>query len=424
MEQVTEKRQQPERRLLDGLDYYKLTMGQVALERCPDTIVTFTMKNRAETPLSKYVDQQQLQERFEEIRQKGVSDEERNYLAQLTDSRGKPRFGTPYLDFLSSLHLTNVDVSVDPATNDLAIEATGPWANVSLWETVVMSEVNEAYYTNLLEAKGISQEAAWAEGNRRLDEKMTRLRNRPDIKFADFGTRRRFSAEWHAHVVGRLATELPDNLIGTSNPWLASTYNLTPIGTYAHEMPMVYAALADRTDAQPLDGHREMMNTWFDRYDEDLSIALTDTFTSDFFFSDMTPEQAEQWRGLRHDSGDPIQFGEQAIRFYEDLGINPLEKTIVFSDGLDLDTIEQLADHFTGKINVVFGWGTSLMNDLGFKANNFVMKATNVNGIDTVKLSDSVGKHTGPADQVERYIALKDARIAVNAALKEKVFVS
>jgi len=422
--QTTERQPETERRLLDGLDYYKLTMGQVALERFPEAEVTFTMKNRAgDYPLAQYVDQDELQARFETIREQGFTPEEIAYLAGLQTQQGGTRFDAPYLDYLANLRLTDVNVRFDEETEDLAINAKGPWANVSLWETVVMSEVNEQYYKHLMEARGISVEDVWKEGDRRLDQKIEVLATRPDIKFADFGTRRRFSADWQSHVVERLAKELQGNLVGTSNPWFAYKFDLKPIGTYAHEMPMVYGALADERGINPLDGHNAMMNEWFDRYDEDLSVALTDTFTSDFFFSDFTAEQAEKWRGLRHDSGDPILFGEQAIRFYEENGIDAREKTIVFSDGLDIDTILKLADHFNGRAKVLFGWGTSLMNDLGPRPNNFVMKATNVNGIDTVKLSDNEGKHTGPAEQVARYNALKDARLMVEAALREEVTV-
>lgn len=420
MSELLTQRPESERCLSDGLDFYKLTMGQVALERYPDAEVTFTMKNRAgDYPLARYVDTDVLQARFKTIIEKGFQPEEIAYLAGLQTQQGEARFDEQYLDHLANLTLTDVDIRIDESTNDLAISAKGPWANVSLWETVVMSEVNEQYYRALLKEQGVSNEEAWAEGDRRLDEKIAILRDRPDIKFADFGTRRRFSADWQSHVIGRLKEELPDNLIGTSNPWFAYKYGIAPIGTYAHEMPMVYGALADKEGKNPLEGHSLMMREWFDRYDKDLSIALTDTFTSDFFFDDFTPEQAKDWRGLRHDSGDPFTFGEQVIDFYEQNEVDPRQKTLIFSDGLDIDMIIRLADRFMGRINVVFGWGTSLMNDLGFRANNFVMKATNVDRVDTVKLSDNEGKHTGPQTQVERYIALKDARLGVEKAFQE-----
>lgn len=411
-----ERYERKERRISDGLDFYKLTMGQIALERHAAETVTFTMKNRAgDFPLSQYVTPEALQERLTAIQEQGFTPEEIAYFAGLKAQDGSARFDEPYLDFLANLDLTDVSVEIDPDTKDLSIHTKGQWANVSLWETVVMSETNELYYENYLKENNLNKEDVWAEGDRRLDEKIERIKN-STIKFADFGTRRRFSAEWHEHVVGRLKDELPDNFIGTSNPWFAYKYDLTPIGTYAHEMPMVYSALADARGDNPLDGHREMLNDWDDRYKGDLSSALTDTFKSDFFFTDFTPDLAEKWRGVRHDSGDPFAFGDKVIEFYKKNGIDPADKTIIFSDGLDLDKIFELHEYFEGKINVVFGWGTTLMNDLGVRANNFVMKATEVNETPTVKLSDVEGKHTGPPEYVERYDELADARIEVARA--------
>lgn len=178
---------------------------------------------------------------------------------------------------------------------------------------------------------------------------------------------------------------------------------MQPIGTFAHELPMVYAALADKAGDNPLDGHYQVLQDWQQLYGEGLSTALTDTFTTEFFFADFTPEQMASWKALRHDSGDPMQFGDRVIDFYEQRGIDPREKTIVFSDGLDIETIIKLADYFKDRIKVTFGWGTTLTNDLGVKANNFVMKATAVDGVPTVKLSDVEGKYTGPDDKIEEY---------------------
>lgn len=402
----------PERgtHLSEGLDYYKLTMGQLALERFNGTTeVTFTLKNRSnEYPLSEFVTVERLNERLNAIRDRGFTAEEIAYFAGLKAQDGTARFSEQYLDFLADLQLPEVAVGLDSETNELTVSTTGNWAAVSLWETVVMSEINEEYYARKVEAEGLDINELYTEADRRLDEKIAILRDRPDIKFSDFGTRRRFSAELHEHIVGRLVSDLPDNFVGTSNPWLAHKFGIKPIGTYAHEMPMVYAALEDKEGRNPLGGHTRMMGDWYERYGEDLSIALTDTFTSEFFFADFTPEQAEKWRGLRHDSGDPFEFGERVIQFYEDLGIDPLQKTIIFSDGLDIDMIVALADRFKGRINLMYGWGTSLMNDLGLRPNNFVMKATYVNDTYTVKLSDAEGKHTGPVDVVNEYIEYVD----------------
>jgi len=412
----------PDRHITDSVDFYKFPMTQIAFEKFPNEEVTFTLKNRStEFPLSQYVDTTALRARFEEIAQKGFTPEEIAYLAGMKNQANEASFTEDYLDFLADLELPEVNVSINKETGELAINSTGPWPNVSFWETVVMSEVNEMYYKNLLEAQGTSVEEAWAEGDRRLDEKIAILKDRPDIKFADFGTRRRFSAGWHDHVVGRLANELPESFIGSSNPWFAYKYGVTAIGTYAHEMPMVYAAMARARGEDPMVGHAEMVTDWEERYEDNYSTALTDTFTSKFFFAEFTEAQAKHWRGLRHDSGDPIEFGEQVLQFYEEYGVDPTTKTIVFSDGLDIETIVQLADHFQGRINIVFGWGTTLMNDLGFRANNFVMKATRVNGTETVKLSDNEGKHTGSIEEIELYANSAAAHILAHLAMKETV---
>jgi nicotinate phosphoribosyltransferase len=186
---------------------------------------------------------------------------------------------------------------------------------------------------------------------------------------------------------------------------------------------MVYAGLEDAAGGNPLDGHATMLQEWQEHYKGDLSIALTDTFGSEFFFTDFTAGQAREWKGLRHDSGDPFDFGERVIDFYAQHEIDATTKTIVFSDGLDIDMIEKLADYFAGRINLLFGWGTSLTNDLGLPSNNIVMKATHVNNIDTVKLSDDEGKHTGPEHTVTRYQRDVAARIA-KGAVRQSILVS
>lgn len=387
--------------LSKGLDYYKATMSQVEFEKHPEAQVTFTLKNRGENLLTEHVDPEELQIHLDAFRE-GWQPDEIAYLASLQNQDGAAQFSQNYLDYLANNTLPRVTIETNEQ-GDIGAHTTGDWPLVTFWETVVMSEINEIYFKNKLANEGRSVDDLYTEGDRRLTEKIELLKSRPDIKIADFGTRRRFSYTWQKHVVERLAAELPDNFIGTSNIYLAHTLGLRPIGTYAHELPMVYAGLADEAGRNPLDGHNEMLQDWEKVYRGDLSTALTDTFTSDFFFADFTKEQAENWKGLRHDSGDPIEFGERVIARYEQLGINPLEKTIVFSDGLDITTIIELANRFQGRIQLVFGWGTTLTNDLGLKANNIVMKATHVNGVGTVKLSDDLGKHTGDTETIARY---------------------
>lgn len=385
-----------------GLDYYKATMSQVEFEKLADAQVTFELKNRSGHTLSAYCSPEELQARLETL-QAGWTPEEIAYLASLQNQvTGVAQFSERFLDHLADTPLPPVEIGLDER-GDLAVKTTGPAPLVTFWETVIMSEINELYFENTCRESGTSLEALYAEGDRRLSEKIALLKTHPDIKFSDFGTRRRFSFAWQEHVVERIARELPDNFVGTSNIFLAHKLGVQPIGTFAHELPMIYGALEDQQGRNPLLGHNKVLRDWQELYEGDLSTALTDTFTSEFFFSDFTPEQAASWRALRHDSGDPFAFGERVLQFYTELGIDPREKTLVFSDGLDIDMILRLAEAFSGKINLMFGWGTTLTNDLGLRANNFVMKAVGVNGVATVKLSDVEGKHTGPEEHIEQY---------------------
>lgn len=384
-----------------GLDYYKATMANVEHRYYPDEIATFRLINRGPNKLSEFVTPEMLADRISDLQQ-GWDAEEIAAIASIQSQDGKALFEPEYLDFLEQNPLPPVDISLDE-DGELAVSTTGEWPLVTFWETVIMSQINELYFKEKLAKEGMSLNDLYEEGDRRLSEKIAKLKDRPDILISDFGTRRRFSYDWHKYVVERLAAELPDNFVGTSNVYLANKLGLKPIGTFAHELPMVYCAIEDRKGQNPLGGHDKMLRDWEETYGEDLSTALTDTFTTDFFFTNFTKEQAESWSALRHDSGDPKYFGDRVIEFYKENGVDPMEKTIVFSDGLDIDSIIELADYFKNRIKVVFGWGTTLTNDLGLKPNNFVMKAVEVGGAPTVKLSDAEGKHTGPIDEIEKY---------------------
>lgn len=386
-----------------GLDYYKPTMSQLAYEKERDAEVTFTFKNRGEQRLVDYVDLSDLQRRFDHIQETGFSEDELKFLAEQTQANGDPVFSQDYLDYVRTTELPKVWVTFDEEAQDIAIETTGDFPVVTFWETVIMSEVNEAYFEGYMKAHSLNAFEAYDEGDRRLTDKINILRQNPTIKFADFGTRRHFSLRWQKHVLQRLQNECPENLLGTSNVGLAHTLNEKPIGTFAHEMPMVYAGLADSRGQNIRQSHNRFLQDWYELYGENLTTALTDTFGTEFFFADFTPEQAKTWKALRHDSGDPFEFGERVIEFYENLGIDPTTKTIVFSDGLDIDTIVALHTQFQGRIGNIYGWGTTLMNDLGMKPLNIVMKATHVNGTNTVKLSDNEGKHTGPEHKIKLY---------------------
>ena len=389
--------------LIDGLDFYKTTMSQVAYETEPEANVTFQLKNRSHESLFAYVDQTVLQARLDTIAERGFDDEELAYLGSLSLD-DKPLFSENYIDYLRSHQLPPISVDVTDFSVDIHVQSTGDWPMVTFWETVTMAEINELYFETKIARQGLDITALYDEGDERLSQKIALLQQYPGIKIADFGTRRHFSYRWQKYVVERLAKELPGQFMGTSNVGLSKQLGMRPVGTFAHEMPMVYAALAEKHGDAVRNSHGAMLDDWYSRYGSALSIALTDTFGSDFFFADFGGERAAAWRGMRHDSGDPIAFGEKAISFYAEHGIDPTTKTIVFSDGLTIEDIVKLYKHFEGRIQTVFGWGTSLTNDLGLPALNIVMKATMVDGTPTVKLSDVSGKHSGDDVSVERYI--------------------
>lgn len=393
-----------------GLDYYKPTMSQLQQEKYPDVEVTFTFHNRGQQRLVEYVDPNVLQDRCDEIRERGWSQSELKYLGSLANGSGKTIFTPDYLTFLDTEPLPLLDVNYDDKIGDIVPQSTGPWPLVTMWETVVMSEVSEAYYKGYMQDHGINPTDVLNEGDRRLSEKIAYFQANPDIKFSDFGTRRHFSPQWHEHVVERLAAECPDNFMGTSNVSLSDGLSLKPIGTFAHEMPMVYAAIADATGQDIRSSHGQMLDDLYDRYGDILSVAaLSDTFGSDFFFDSLTTEQAKNFKSTRQDSGDAITYGKKAIEYYQQHGIDPQTKTVVFSNSLDIPEVDRIHRAFKGRLGHVFGIGTKLTNDLGIKPLNIVMKATHVRlpatgqEANTVKLSDDAGKHTGSAYDVARY---------------------
>jgi nicotinate phosphoribosyltransferase len=320
-----------------------------------------------------------------------------------TNAYGAGLFSEAYLQFLQALRLPPYELACADGTYTL--EFSGLWSEAIYWETLALSIINELYYRTLLARRSaFEREAIMATGTLRLADKIALLRTRPDITFSDFGTRRRFSRSWQEYVVRVLAQELPGQVLGTSNTAMAMQYGLLPMGTMGHELYMVMPGLmAESHDDAIRASHNRVLQEWWDEYGTGLSIALTDTYGTDFFFRDMTTAQAHAWRGLRQDSGDPIAFGEQAIAFYERHGIDPRDKLIVFSDGLDLGTIIKLADHFAGRVRVSFGWGTNLTNDLGLEALSLVIKVVEANGRRTVKLSDNLAKATGEAHDIARF---------------------
>ena len=390
--------------LLD-LDFYKLTMGQFIFLFYQNLPVQFSFKNRTKAiRLPQYIDIGKLRENLDYVRTLQFTPKEIDFLAGLRLS-DRSVFSPMYLRFLKTLRLPSYELEEKDGEFDLRFQ--GPWGTNTYWETISMSIITELFTeAQLSDFSSEEKNQIMNNGEAKLRDKINRLKiNLDDQVITDFGTRRRAFKEWHRRVINIMRSHGSDVYAGTSNVLFSMLDGTSPRGTFAHELYMALGAvMGENGDDKGLKAsHNKILQNWWELYGGDLSVALTDTFGSDFFFKDMTPEQSMNWKGLRHDSGDPIAFGERAIAFYNQHGVDPRKKTITFSDGLDDGQIIKIFDHFHGRINTNFGWGTTLTNDLGLKNISIIVKATKANGISTVKLSDNIAKAMGDSAEVERY---------------------
>lgn len=389
-------------------DFYKFTMGQMVFRHYPDIEVKFKLINRSKAPLAELIREKDLRHELDSARRIHLTNSEFHYIHD-TNEYGDRMFREDFLEFFRNMELPPYKLA--RVGNDYSLEFVGSWAKVMHWEIPALAIVSELYYRAQLEKMSRSErDAVYATGIARLMGKIKTLRQHPEITISDFGTRRRFSYLWHDYEIGVLAEELPKQFRGTSNVFLAMKHELLPTGTSAHEPQMVVAALAfagadgRRTDSEILnEAQNEVLHRWYDLYGQGLSIALTDTFGSQFFFRTAPERVAQNWKGTRQDSGDPFKYGEWAIRWYKRHGVNPKDKIIIFSDQLNVELITNLHVHFRGRIGHTFGIGTNLTNDLGFKPISIVIKAAEANGRSTVKLSDNPAKAMGDPEEVERY---------------------
>lgn len=389
--------------LLDN-DMYKFTMGQFVEEYYPDAEVEFALTNRTKgVKLEEYIDFDDLRLMLEKTRMLRFSQQEIDYLASIKTSDGFTRFSKKYLESLKNVRLP--DFSLKTTGDSFELKFKGNWKDVIYWEVPALATINELYswsathekYASIFDAKHLAK--------RLLREKIRILSNHPGIKFMEFGTRRRFSREWQSEVISEIvASSAKENMVGTSNVLTAMKLNLKPMGTMAHELFMVVAGLAGDTDEELRASHNQVVEDWLDMHGKDLSIVLSDTFGSKFFFKDLSQEQYEFCRGFRQDSGDPFAFANKVLALYQERGIDSEKKTIVFSDGLDLDKIYALYRQYSPKINCLFGWGTNLTFDWPeIKPLSIVIKAVEANGKPLVKLSDNVAKAIGKPEEIERY---------------------
>ena len=393
--------------LLDT-DFYKFTMGQLVFRQYRDIEVVFSLTNRSKAPLASFIREDDLRRELDHARELHFNNSELHYLRG-TNEYGDRMFHEDFLLFLRDMELP--PYHLERIGDDYQLEFSGEWSKAMYWEIMALSIINELYYRAQLEKMSrFERDAVYAAGIARLMEKIKILCQHPDITLSDFGTRRRFSSAWHDYLVGVLADELPKQLRGTSNVLYAMKHGLLPMGTSAHELPMVITAVAfakadgSLSDSEILSGaQNEVLQGWYNLYGPGLSVALTDTFGSDFFFRTAPADVARDWKGTRQDSGNPHEYGERAIEWYKRHRVRPEEKLVVFSDQLNTESMICLHNRFRGRIGHTFGIGTNLTNDLGLKPISIVVKASRANGRSTVKLSDNPAKAMGDPNEVERY---------------------
>ncbi len=372
--------------LLDT-DLYKFTMWQALLHRHPQTQAEyrFVCRNRPAYPLAEL--EGEVNAALDQLCALRFTQPELDYLGGLRFIK------SDFIDFLRIFQFQRGFIEARAEGDGLSIVARGPQVHVMGFEIFVLAIVNELYFRRM------DQAGALAEGRARLAAKLGRLRRlageapcRHPFEMFDFGLRRRFSGSWQREVVQTLASEAPQWFKGTSNVLLARDLNLVPIGTMAHEYLQTYQSLGVRLR----DFQQAALEDWVQEYRGDLGIALTDTVGMDAFLADFDLYFAKLFDGLRHDSGDPVAWGEKALAHYARLRIDANTKRLVFSDGLDLDRAIDLYRHFGDRVQLGFGIGTQLTNDMGdapqLQPLHIVMKIVRANGQPVAKLSDSPGK--------------------------------
>ncbi len=392
-------------------DFYTYSMGQPIVLHYGNVEVDYRLTNRnTDVPLAEELDVDELTATLETLEDDRFKRTELHYVLG-TDEYGDRMFGPAYMDHLRTLQRPTFGLEETPE-GQLDLRFMGLWSKGIHWEVPGLASINGLRTRKSLRGMSrLERDVVIAEGKKRLWEKILEIKKHPGLLVCDFGTRRRAFRAWQHYVDQVMAEVLKGQFLGTSNVESAMLHDLLPMGTNGHQKPMIIAALtgaAEDPDKALLASQQEMLNIWWATYGEGLSIGLTDTFGSKAFFRDFLRKQLEQWKGFRHDSGDPIAYGEMLIALYESFGIDPRGKMLIFSDGLDLPTILKLFYHFRGRIKVSFGWGTNLTNDLGLPTRSLVIKpwyARYVGGTwySTVKLSDNIAKAIGDPEEIERY---------------------
>lgn len=395
-------------RSLIDTDFYKLLMCQSIYRNNPDTNVTFSLINRSKNlRLAELIDEGELREQLDHIRSLSLTRGESTWLRGNTFYGKRQMFRSDFMEWFENLRLPDYHLEKRDGQFELTFE--GSWPEVMLWEIPTLAVLMELRGRAVL--KGMAKfelQVLYARAMTKLWEKIESLRKIEDLRIADFGTRRRHSYLWQDWCVQAMLEGLGEKFIGTSNCAVARERDIEAIGTNAHELPMVYCALAE-TDDQLAAAPYHVLSDWQEEHDGNLRVILPDTYGTEGFLQN-APDWLAAWTGMRIDSGDLAASAEMAIKWWQDRGEDPTQKLVIFSDGLDTDSIIDLHKKFSGRVKVSFGWGTNLTNDFrGLVPNqqlgafSLVCKAVSANGRPTVKLSDNPNKAMGPNSEIERY---------------------
>lgn len=366
-------------------DMYKFSMGQTIFHQFSSYKTTWTFKCRNKDVFFTPAMVEEIKEQIKAYCGLRFTEEELNYLENIKWIKGS------YVDFLRLWQPRYEDFTITTdAECGLSIEAVGTWLNTSMYEIPTLAIVNEVFFR-----MNYDYDTLYTSFHKRLMDKVQKLTDGTYElgNFSEFGLRRRLSAEAQELAVKTLADAkipAPSKFVGTSNVYLAKKYNLTPVGTMAHEWIMCTGQGNHKHN--PAYSNWYALDAWVKEYGVLNGIALTDTITTDCFLRDFQLTYATLFSGVRHDSGDPYEWGEKMLAHYKDLGINPKTKTLLFSDSLNFEKADKLYRYFNEKANVAFGIGTYISNDTDVPALNIVMKTTKCNGMDVAKISDTPGK--------------------------------
>ena len=398
-------------RSLIDTDFYKLLMLQMIWKLYPDVEATFSLINRTTSVrLADEIDEGELREQLDHARALHLSKKEMIWLAGNTFYGRKQIFEPEFLNWLATYQLPEYELSKRDGQYELNFH--GRWMETTMWEIPALAIINELRSRAAMRHMGpFVLDVLYARAKAKMWQKVERLRALPGLRISDFGTRRRHSFLWQRWCVEALKEGIGPAFTGTSNVLLAMDSDLEAVGTNAHELPMVMAALAN-TDEELRAAPYKVLKDWNRLYGGNLLIVLPDAFGTAAFLRD-APEWVADWTGFRPDSAPPIEGGEKIIDWWRRMGRDPKSKLLIFSDGLDVDAIIDTYRHFEGRVRMSFGWGTNLTNDFAgcaprnvesLKPISLVCKVSDANGRPAVKLSDNPRKATGDPAVVERYL--------------------